>query len=61
MKKGLIITGGIILIIGLLQLNGIAYRELNEFETGYLAGSVLLAIIGIALIITGGKINRKKQ
>jgi hypothetical protein len=59
-KKGLMITGGIILIIGLLQIirYGIPpYRELNEFGTGYLTGSVLLAIIGIVLIIIGRKIN----
>jgi hypothetical protein len=54
-KKGLMITGGIILIIGLLQIiryGKISYRELNEFGMGYLAGSALLTIIGIALIIT---------
>jgi uncharacterized membrane protein len=62
MKKYLIISGGITTIAGLLQIvrSMLLHRVLNEFDTGYLVGSVLLAIIGVVLIITGRKIVKKK-
>ncbi|MDR1808790.1 MAG: hypothetical protein LBR34_00065 [Prevotella sp.] len=59
MKKCLMILGGIITVVGLLQTGRVFYSHYlsNEYGKGYLLGSVLLLIIGIALIIVG----RRKQ
>jgi hypothetical protein len=57
MKKWRTIAGGIILTVGLLQVGRTFYSGYlqSDYGKGYLIGSALLIIIGIALIIAGRK------
>lgn len=63
MKKGLILTGSILLVIGLFQAGQfiLLHQSLDKYGQGFLAGSIFLIIIGLALIIIGRKWNGRKH
>jgi hypothetical protein len=58
-----LVSGAIIALAGLTQsLKIIAYiGELTEMGKGYLTGSILLVIVGVALVIFGLKIGKKSK
>ena len=62
MKIWLTVIGGIIAAIGLLQVGNYFYfyRSLDRYGTGYLVGSLLLAVVGAVLVFVAYKTRKKK-